>query len=168
MSRHWKEPYSITKAYHFEMHGTEGEILLGHYIRKEVPEMARVGHNEFKTEIKRDVLAVLDSSRYRQLYIQPINKWIYHVYVCRFTFVFFSLTDIPEYIKYYSTKILPTRRLNLPHINHDMTQTRFNRLPLYLRANSKRPRVVKALQSALADFQKQGSDLSEAGTISLP
>lgn len=168
MSRHWKEPYSIAKAYHLELHGTEGEILLGHYIRKEVPKMVYVGHNEFKTEIERDVLTVLADYRHEQLHIQPINKWIYYVYVCRFTFIFFSLTDIPEYIKHYSTKVLPTRCLRLPHSNHDMRQRRFNRLPLYLRTNSKRPRVVKALQSALEDFQKQGSDLSEAGTISLP
>ena len=155
LSRHWKEPYSIAKAYAIEMHATEGAIILGHYRRDKVTDSIRIGHNRYERVTKHNVLTLLDDCRYTQLDIQPINEWIYFVYVCRFTFVFFSLSEIPNYIQHYSTKILPTRCLRLPHGNHDGRQRRFNRLPLYLRNNSKRPRVVKALRAAFADFQKQ-------------
>ena len=162
MSRHWKEPYSIAKAYETEMHDTEGVIILGHYVREEVEVGIWVGHNKCEWVTKHNVLTPLDHCLYTQLHKLPVNKWIYYVYVCRFTFVFFSLSEIPSYIQYYSTKILPTRCLRLPHCNHDMRQRRFNRLPLYLRSNSKRFRVIKALEVALTEFQKQENPVSES------
>ena len=143
------------------MHATEGEIILGHYMRDEVSSRIRIGHNRYEWVTKHNVLTPLDDCRYTQLNTPPVNEWIYFVYVCRFTFVFFSLSEIPGYIQYYSTKILPTRCLDLPHGNHDGRQRRFNRLPLYLRNNSKRPRVVRALKAAFMDFQKQEGCVSQ-------
>ena len=85
--------------------------------------------------------------------------WRYCVNVCSFTFVFSVLEEIPSYINHYQTKVLPSCRLPGPfkgawgdHYDH---QTAFMRLPLRLRDESKRHKIVKALEKALIDFQKQ-------------
>ena len=129
--------------------------MIGNYIAGQRTVIARDGNGQYRHSVEENVVSGLTDDYARQMKKSPINTWIYHVYVCRFTFSFFSLEDIPNYIRYYSTKILPSRILDTPHINHDMRQTPFKRLPLYLRDESKRLRVVKALQSALADFEKQ-------------
>jgi hypothetical protein len=83
----------------------------------------------------------------------PDARWIYYVKVCQFTFVFFSLEMIQEYLAFYSKKVLPSSRLPLPlwHQRGD-NQRPFERLPLRLRKEAKRHRVVKALTAALAAF----------------
>ena len=54
-------------------------------------------------------------------------------------------------------KILSSRVWDAPHVNHDLRQSTFNRLPLYLRKEPKRMKVVKALSKALAGFEQSGS-----------
>ncbi len=136
MSRYWKEPYSLIKARQLSIHDREGSVIIGDFLEG-------------------NVVSGLTDGYARQMSKSPINKWIYYVYVCRFTFAFYSLEDISRYIRYYSTKILPSRIWDSPHCNHDLRQDTLTRLPLYLRDNSKRLRVVKALQVALAEFERQ-------------
>lgn len=154
MSRHWKEPYSLAKARQISLHDMEGSVIIGDYVAGQRTVLAKDANGQYKHMVEENVLSGLTDDYARQMRKSPINKWIYYVYVCRFTFAFFSLESIPYYIRYYSTKILPSRILDTPHINHGMRQTLYSRLPMYLRDDSKRPRVVKALQSALADFEK--------------
>src|SRR5687768_7976867 len=70
---------------------------------------------------------------------QPGTRWIYHVEVCKFTFAFFSMRMIQEYLDYYSRKLLRSSRLNNPPFSlgappavNSEGQTRFERLPLQL------------------------------------
>lgn len=81
------------------------------------------------------------------------SRWIYYVYVCSFTFAFYSLNMIREYLAYYETKILPSRAKSSIWVGEP--QWHLNRLPLRLRAEGKRQRVIKALTKALAEFSKQ-------------
>ncbi len=129
-------------------------MIIGNYLAEKQITLTQDEQGRYQRVIKENVVSRLTDDYGRQMNKSPINKWIYHVYVCRFTFAFFSLEDIPAYIRYYSTKILPSRIWDAPHIDHDARQTTFNRLPLYLRDNSKRLRVVNALRVALADFEK--------------
>jgi hypothetical protein len=86
-------------------------------------------------------------------------RWIYYVQVCRFTFAFFSLAMIREYLDFFSQKVLPTSRLHgaSPFSGGRAAsvgdgQTRFERLPLRLRKEPRRQKVVKALKLALRTF----------------
>ncbi len=133
----------------------EGDVIIGDYLAEKQTMLVKDEQGRYQHITKENVVSGLTDCYARQMNKSPTNKWIYYVYVCRFTFAFFSLADIPSYIRYYSTKILPSRILDTPHIDHDARQTTFNRLPLYLRDDSKRLRVVKALQAALVEFQKQ-------------
>jgi hypothetical protein len=81
------------------------------------------------------------------------------VEVCRFTFSFFSLQMMTEYLDFYSQKILPSSRFGgiSPFTCGGAAsigdgQTAFERLPLRLRKESNRKRVVQALQRALDEF----------------
>ena len=87
-------------------------------------------------------------------------SWIYYVDVCKFTFTFFSIGMIREYHAYYSMKILPSSRFcNAPWSGgapagiNENGQTRFERLPLRLRKEPNRLRVIKALEQAIAMFE---------------
>jgi hypothetical protein len=92
----------------------------------------------------------------------PHTPWIYYVEVCSFTFAFYSLAMLREYLDYYSHKILPSSRFYSPPFSmgappavNSEGQTRFERLPLRLRMESKRAKVIKALERALAEFGKE-------------
>ena len=84
------------------------------------------------------------------------SRWTYYVRVCAFTFTFSSVEEIAEYLEYYQRKIHPgNARPNVnivPHGDHEENQSKFMRLPLYLREEPKRQKVVKALEKALAEF----------------
>jgi hypothetical protein len=76
------------------------------------------------------------------------------VRVCSFTFAFLSAKEIQEYLDYYSKKTHPSSaRPDLPESGWEY-QTKFERLPLYLREEPKRQLVVKALSRAMAEFDK--------------
>jgi hypothetical protein len=92
----------------------------------------------------------------------PDARWIYYVEVPGFTFAFFSLDMICEYLAFYSTKLLPSsRRFGASHFSKGAAasvgdgQTRFERLPLWLRKEPRRLQVVRALREALEDFATQ-------------
>jgi hypothetical protein len=83
------------------------------------------------------------------------------VEVCQFTFAFFSRDMIREYLNYYLRKVLATSRFyGVSQFSHGPApsvgdgQSRFERLPLRLREESKRVRVVKALEKALKVFDE--------------
>ena len=89
----------------------------------------------------------------------PDAAWIYYVEVCQFTFAFFSIDMIQEYLDFFARKILPSSRFDFgsPYSKGSAAsigdgQTRFERLPLRLRKEPKRLRVVKALKRALMKF----------------
>ena len=84
---------------------------------------------------------------------EPLG-WIYFVRVCSFTFSFDSVEQIQEYLDYYSQKVHPSSAMsNVPASGWEF-QTRFDELPLYLREESKRQKVIKALSKAIAEFDK--------------
>ncbi len=82
------------------------------------------------------------------------------VRVCNFTFRFGSGEQVREYHAYYSRKLHPSSRLPGPfigHGDHDHWESErwFERLPLFLREEPKRLKVVAALEEALL-FLKAG------------
>jgi hypothetical protein len=78
------------------------------------------------------------------------------VEVCGFQFVFHSLMQVELCLDYYSRKVQPTSRLPVHTQNlggdHWETQRWFEKLPLVLLENSKRPKVIAALQRALREY----------------
>ena len=85
------------------------------------------------------------------------QKWIYYVEVCRFTFVFLSLEEICIYLDFYSEKGRGGSRWRADGRPHpeDEGQNAFSRLPLRLRKEPKRQKVVKALKRALDVFGRE-------------
>jgi hypothetical protein len=90
-----------------------------------------------------------------------IPEWVYYVYVCGFTFKFWSVAQIQAALDYYSQKIHPSSRIKNPGsyhwCHHYEVQRWYERLPLYLRKEGKRQRVVKALEQALEQFSNEKS-----------
>jgi hypothetical protein len=129
MARFWKHPYSLERALELGIRDHENVPVVG------VPNNAWMGNPNFRAW----------------------PEWIYYVEVCGFTFAFFSHEMIQEYLDFYSRKILPSSRFygDFSHGSAGSVgdgQTRFERLPLRLRQESKRVRVVKALDKALQIF----------------
>jgi hypothetical protein len=88
--------------------------------------------------------------------IQPgaaslLSRRVYFVRVCSFIFEFHSLRQIRACLDYYSQKIHPTSRVDIRDIDR-WAQRWFERVPLFLREEPKRRRVVKALENALQKF----------------
>lgn len=79
---------------------------------------------------------------------------VYFVSVCSFGFVFRSLDQLRACLEFYQTKILPSKRLPIGGGDSWEYQRWWERLPLYLREESKRQKVVKALTEALAEFER--------------
>lgn len=113
MSRIWKEPYTLDAARNLRIRELEAQII-----------------------VRWDERGIVESNSLRITGANP--KWIYYVYVCDFTFAFFSTIMMRAYLNYYSQKILPSRIRDTPHYNHDLRQDVFTRLPLYLREEPKR------------------------------
>jgi len=77
----------------------------------------------------------------------------YCVEVCNFTFKFSNKEEIQEYIDYFSSKTHPSTRVEKTnHFYHYDAQTKFTRLPMKLKSNQKRPKVIKALKQAITHF----------------
>jgi hypothetical protein len=134
VARFWKESYSLERALALGIHDAENAPVIG------VPNRERIGNPAFRNW----------------------PKWIYFVEVCQFTFAFFSLDMLQEYMDFYSRKVLPSSQFYgaSPFSQGaaafvGVGQTRFERLPLRLRRESKRVRVVKALERALLVFQAE-------------
>ena len=84
---------------------------------------------------------------------------VLRVEVAGFTFEFHDLMQIQACLEYYSTKVHPSGRLPVAKGDyggdHAETQRWYERLPGYLREESKRLRVVDALQRALMTAQDE-------------
>ncbi|HZL87661.1 MAG TPA: hypothetical protein VFB96_04730 [Pirellulaceae bacterium] len=133
MARVWKEPYSLKRALELGIRDFEDAPVVG------VP-----------------------NGQWRDPSFLAWPRWIYHVEVCRFTFSFFSLEMIKEYLDFYSQKVLPPSRFSgvSPYSKGAAAsvgdgQTRFERLPLRLRKESNRKRVVQALARAMDEFGEE-------------
>lgn len=144
MARFWKEPYTFERAAALGIRDYEDAPVLGV-----------------------NPAAVSDPT------FRAWPRWIYYVEVCRFTFAFFSHDMIREYLGFYSRKVLPSSRFYDPPYSkgrppavNDKGQTMFERLPLRLRQESKRVRVVTALERALVEFAGDETP-AEPGTAEL-
>lgn len=127
MARFWREAYSLERALELGIHDAENSPVVG------VPNRDWMGNPAFR----------------------DWPESIYYVEVCGFTFAFFSLGMMQEYLDFYARKVLPSSRSPFSHgaaASVGDGQTRFERLPLRLRQESKRVRVVKALEHALQLF----------------
>ena len=79
------------------------------------------------------------------------------VSVCSFTFRFDSREQLERTLQYYEKKILPSTRQpegvwGLRGGDHSEAERWFEKLPLFLREEPKRVKVVKALHDALKLF----------------
>jgi hypothetical protein len=74
------------------------------------------------------------------------------VHVCSFTFRFESLPQLERAIAYYERKTLPSSIIPTGVCNSGEAQRWYERLPLFLREEPKRRKVVKALREARAYF----------------
>lgn len=81
-----------------------------------------------------------------------IPAWAYFVEVCGFTFEFVSLAQVRDCLNYYSTPILPSSREPVFEPEKGDWQPWYERLPLHLREEPKRQKVVHALSRASLAF----------------
>jgi hypothetical protein len=101
--------------------------------------------------------AVADASgSIRQHWTAPtlIPHHVVFVSVCSFTFRFDSKEQLERVLRYYEQKIVPTSRepesvWALRGGDHGEAERWFEKLPLFLREEPKRLKVVKALRDAL-------------------
>ena len=84
-----------------------------------------------------------------------VPRLVYFVSVCSFTFEFHSLDQLRTCLEFYSHKLHPSTRRDIGSADHWECERWFERLPLYLREESKRIKVVSALQRAFNDFSAQ-------------
>jgi hypothetical protein len=83
---------------------------------------------------------------------------IVFVSVCSFTFRFDSKEQLERVLDYYEQKVVPTSRESesvwgLRGGDHGEAERWFERLPLFLREEPKRLKVVKALRDAANTFK---------------
>jgi len=67
-------------------------------------------------------------------------------------FEFHSIPQIEACIAFYAQKIHPGSREDIGAADHWECGRWYERLPLYLREESKRTKVIKALEKALEEF----------------
>lgn len=90
--------------------------------------------------------------------VSPNSKLVpvytYFVRVCGFTFKFGSVAQIAPVLEYYQHKIRPISRRDTTHyaFERDVAQRWFERLPGNLREESKRQKVIQALERAMDEF----------------
>jgi hypothetical protein len=86
-----------------------------------------------------------------------ISHDVVFVSVCSFTFRFYSRQQLERVLNHYEQKVVPSSRepesvWGLRGGDHSEAQRWFERLPLFLREEPKRLKVVKALRDALKMF----------------
>lgn len=74
------------------------------------------------------------------------------VHVCSFTFRFDALAQLERAVAYYERKIVPSSIIPGGGVFSGEEQRWYERLPLFLREEPKRRKVVKALKDARAYF----------------
>lgn len=82
-----------------------------------------------------------------------ILKYVYFVDVVGFTFQFSSVTQINEALKYFKQKIHTSTIQPEVFLEH-YWQRWFERLPKGLLKEAKRNKIVKALEKAVAEFDR--------------
>ena len=91
-----------------------------------------------------------------------IPKRVLLVNVVSFTFQFFTIQQLRDCLAYFDRKTHPSSRLSIGAADHWEAQRWFERLPMYLLEESKRKKVLKALNQALILAEKEDfSSLSE-------
>ena len=80
-----------------------------------------------------------------------VERWVYFVRVASFTFQFHSPEQIEEARAYFAKTVHPARREPGHELEH-YWQRWFERLPRGIQGGTKRPRVLKALEEAIAVF----------------
>jgi len=83
-----------------------------------------------------------------------IHAWAYFVEVAGFTFQFVSPVQIREALEHFERKIHPSTREQNNGSEH-YWQPWYSRLPPGLNASSKRTKVVRALGSALSEYESE-------------
>jgi predicted phosphoadenosine phosphosulfate sulfurtransferase len=83
-----------------------------------------------------------------------IESYVYFVNVCSFTFEFVSLDDIREYLSYFSKKPIPSSGKSGGSTLEPYWRAWHERIPMWLKEEPKRQKVVKALTKALKEFEK--------------
>jgi hypothetical protein len=80
------------------------------------------------------------------------------VEVCGFQFIFHSVMQAELCLEYYLKEHQPSSRLPVYTENlggdHHETQRWYEKLPVRLLEKSKRPKVIKALTNAVAEYEK--------------
>ncbi len=80
-----------------------------------------------------------------------IEKWVYFVEVCNFTFQFASIDQVKECKEYFSNKVHPSTRqegVDLEHYWHLW----YCKLPKGINRGAKREKVLKALDKLLNEW----------------
>lgn len=89
-----------------------------------------------------------------KVYTRPAYYNRLVVEACGFKFVFGNVNEIQEYIDWYSKKVHPSTRSS-NFMDHNDAQSKFCRLPGYIKSGHKRERVLKALVKAKQQFLKE-------------
>lgn len=121
--------------------------------------MSRAWKEEYNSQQHSNKMWTVDTVPYPKANFVTI--WVYFVRVCSFTFEFHSLKQIEACLEYYSRKIQPSSRIAWKELplyggDHSETQRWYERLPMYLLEEPKRLKVVKALGSAIKQFEDEG------------
>ena len=82
-----------------------------------------------------------------------IEKWVYFVNVCNFTFQFASIEQIEECKQYFEKKIHPSTRGYHPPYEHYWHHW-YSKLPKGITKLGKRKKVIKQLEKALEVWSK--------------
>lgn len=82
-----------------------------------------------------------------------IEKWVFFVDVASFTFQFHSLEQLRQCHEFFTHKIHPTSRRPDVRLEHYWQQW-FEKLPQWLFEESRRVKVIAALERAAEDFGK--------------
>jgi hypothetical protein len=121
--------------------------------------MARIWTEPFDSARHRDEMqdgspAAGITRYYRARTLEPHE--VLFVRVAGFTFQFQSVDQLRACLEYYATKLHPTSRAPIVHDgDHWESQRWFERLPLFLREEPKRQKVVAALEEALHQFTRK-------------
>ncbi|MEJ2613201.1 MAG: hypothetical protein P8179_24910 [Candidatus Thiodiazotropha sp.] len=76
------------------------------------------------------------------------DNWVYFIEACGFTFQFLNVAQLSECLAYYEIKNAGSTREEIGAADHWEVQRWYERLPLYLREETKRIKVVKVLKKA--------------------
>jgi hypothetical protein len=118
--------------------------------------MAQIWSEPFDGLKHRDQMSGVESStsdHYRASTL--LQKRVFFVRVCSFTFQFHSLQQVQACLDYYDRKLQPSSRCNIGAMDHWECEHWFEKLPLFLREEPKRQKVIKALRNALETFKEE-------------